>query len=449
MVSRTSKYLRAVAEPLLYANIKWSWEKTRPPPINFLMSKLMQRQDLTRRVKSLAIAADYFDENLERSEPLPEIAVAQEQLAEFAARVDAMGVSDRDAWIAELERGSMDALVALLLSQLPNLTSFHLEGGAARESRFLGQVLNSALCSRNNHSFPTFWRLRDVLFQPPVPGELDQPPFPGNVADVLSFFYLPALQRLVIGLDSPPLGFAWPGAAHPECSNLTTMSLSGVREGPLGQILSCTRHLRTLHWEWWYHPVHHGSALSSHRRSPATIDLKQIAADLSHVRATLESLTIWAECGVGYYEGDYPALGIRGSLNALTRFEKLKFFEVPTAFLLGFAADNSKRLEDFIPRNIEHLVLQDDLWSLEGQYTLTDQDLLLAIEDWLERRRDSREINPCLLRFTLLLRHTDEDDEEWRQSEQNQLKQLFFNTGVELSILKYPFDPHPSFLRLP
>lgn len=59
-----------------------------------------------------------------------------------------------------------------------------------------------------------------------------------------------------------------------------------VREGHLGQLLSSTRGLRNLKWSWGYRPDIPDDFVTN------TIDLDQIATDLSHIQETLTELTI-------------------------------------------------------------------------------------------------------------------------------------------------------------
>jgi hypothetical protein len=56
----------------------------------------------------------------------------------------------------------------------------------------------------------------------------------------------------------------------------------------------------------------------------------------------------------------------------LVNFDQLKTLQISLAFLVGFAEDKTKRLQDVIPRNVEFLTITDDLalqnWDEVGEW---------------------------------------------------------------------------------
>jgi hypothetical protein len=56
----------------------------------------------------------------------------------------------------------------------------------------------------------------------------------------------------------------------------------------------------------------------------------------------------------------------------LVNFGQLKTLQIFLAFLVGFAEDKTKRLQDVIPRNVEFLTITDDLalqnWDEVGEW---------------------------------------------------------------------------------
>lgn len=99
-----------------------------------------------------------------------------------------------------------------------------------------------------------------------------------------------------------------------------------------------------------------------------TVDLDQIAAALSQVRGTLTELTITADCQPGVNGQLFPGLEAVGLLRALVNFDRLKTLQIPLAFLVGFAQDETKRLQDFTRRNVEFLTITDDLALQNSDY---------------------------------------------------------------------------------
>lgn len=59
-------------------------------------------------------------------------------------------------------------------------------------------------------------------------------------------------------------------------------------------------------------------------------------------------------------------------MTALVNFGQLKTLQISLAFLVGFAEDKTKRLQDVIPRNVEFLTITDDLalqnWDEVGEW---------------------------------------------------------------------------------
>ena len=117
-----------------------------------------------------------------------------------------------------------------MLSYLPNLTSLRLGPNFTKQSILLGIVLRAALCEPNNPSLPRFERLPDVFFDCGV----DSLKHMVNTIDVLLLFYLPAVSNISVGIDNPDTVFEWPGGTPPGTSEISALSLAGIRELHLG-----------------------------------------------------------------------------------------------------------------------------------------------------------------------------------------------------------------------
>ncbi|KAK5659313.1 hypothetical protein OQA88_1406 [Cercophora sp. LCS_1] len=251
----------------------------------------------------------------------------------------------------------MDALIALLISRLSNLSVLHLEPSVAKESRILGEMLISTLCvgpQPSDNNLPTFSRLRNVIFLPSLPGWSWRGwMMPGNTKDMLAFLYPPNLEHLHVRLDNP-LSFSWPAAAAPPCNNLTSMKLSGIREGPLGQLLRATKRLQVLDWEWWYDPhADHDRDEDgeAQRINTPLVALDQIAADLGRVRSQspVERTTM-----------GFSDIEIQGPLDGLRSFDRLAHLEVPLVLLIEFTRHGQDRLDTCFPVGLESVTINDD-----------------------------------------------------------------------------------------
>ncbi|KAK4452715.1 hypothetical protein QBC34DRAFT_377210 [Podospora aff. communis PSN243] len=441
---RTNSSLCNVAQPLLYSSVeltwkeshKLAWKESHTPPIAPLLSTLPRRPDLAGNVKKLKMDGDAFVGDWFLSRQPPKISIAEEHSIEFTTYIDDLQLPNRDDWVAALQQGTMGVLVALVVSRLQNLSSLHLESGVIKESRFLGEMLAFALCEpEHNGKIPTFERLSDVTFLPALPG--DGWVMPGNTKDALTLFYLPNLKSLNARLDNP-MHFTWPASgAPPACDNLTSMKVSGIREGrPLDHLLRATQYLEALDWELWYDPIAHENQHRHHRYSTTVIDLDHIAAGLSHVRATLRSLRISVACGQNDY-GDYPDLNVQGSLDGLRSFQTLTHLEIPLILLIGTRRDERDRLDTCFPADLEYLTINDDGWHY-GDYDLPDVVVFPLIEAWLARWATW---TPRLRKFTWLLNITDED---WGPAEREQLRNACLLTGMDVEIIRR----EPDFPRL-
>ncbi|KAH6724892.1 hypothetical protein BKA61DRAFT_589404 [Leptodontidium sp. MPI-SDFR-AT-0119] len=76
---------------------------------------------------------------------------------------------------------------------------------------------------------------------------------------------------------------------------LTSIHLRLIRENHLAHLLSVTRALTTLRWDWYYCP----EPPSSHAGSPSLINLDKLAVDLTRLRLTLREPIIGTQSTLG------------------------------------------------------------------------------------------------------------------------------------------------------
>lgn len=431
LVNRT---LRAAAEPCLYATVEWEWmydwvPNVIPPFTRFLRS-IFGRPELGKHVRRLnCYGLSSYGPALRSRRP-PKIPVDETVADDAAALIAELHVPFAELWEQELRVGTMDAYIGLLLLQLPRLTRLSMHPNFAKESRILGMVLRSSLCSNQSTSIPpALQQIRDVSFVNYIDSaEANIHQVIQNTGDVSTFFYLPNLESLEISIHNTR-EFAWP-CEPPRPSKLTSLNLSGIREGCLGHILEVTKSLTMLHWQWIYNEGYTGPLNSS------TMNFDKIFADLTHVRDTLTELIIEAE-NVGRFG---PAsLETQGSRCHLRRFSNLKALNCPQFFLLGKLGSRTHRLADVLPINLEHLTINDDM-NLMLEMEHHDKALLQALQDWL---RFPKLTAPNIRSFRLQLR---ESDEAWGPDMRQQLRAICATAGVEVEISK-SFDdliPAPS-----
>ena len=108
-----------------------------------------------------------------------------------------------------------------------------------------------------------------------------------NTKDLLPLFYFPNIKTVRATIDNPSLVDAslWTAAYKPMPSNLTSLHRTCVCESFLAEILSATKTLRCLRWEWYYQPE--SSPLDDPVHVSAVIDLDQFAVAVAEVQDTL------------------------------------------------------------------------------------------------------------------------------------------------------------------
>jgi hypothetical protein len=429
-----NKMRRTIAERFLYSKIQMTWLKPdRPPPIAQLLRTLLSRPQLAAYITTVHLDSNLYDQYHHLFQfTIPKLPVSGAELDQPIAFIRGTGAPYSDLWIQELRQGSIDAFVALLLAQLSNVRYLYLANDFTRQSALVGMVLRSAICELVDYGLPDFRHLRDVTFLKPECQDCARDMKVKTTQDVLPFFYLPSVQRLSASIENPA-EFTWPAAHLPVPSKLTSLELTIVREAYLGELLALTPNLETLRWHWYF-----DYGVIDKFTTPI-VNLDWIVAVISRVRGTLTDLTLSAECGLGGGDQFLPGIKIVGSLQRMVGFDKLKRLQVPWPFLVGFAQDMTKRLQDVIPRNIEFLTITDDL-NLQNEggmvkalprWEWTDDAMLGLLQSWL---KDWKACTPHLRGITLLLSWN--DDNEWSPRMRDQLRELGAHAGVPLELIE-------------
>ncbi|KAE8377162.1 hypothetical protein BDV26DRAFT_293462 [Aspergillus bertholletiae] len=398
-LSLVNKDFRQIAEPFLYSRIRWNWREARPPPITQFIRTMLSRPELAAYITDA-----YLDGQISWEEfrfKFPKIPISSAELDAASVFIRGSGVPYSDLWIEELRQGRTDAFVALLLAQLPNLKCLYLANIFTRQSTLIGMLFQSATCGSTDYRLPDFRHLRDVFFLHPTSEDELRGKKIKNTEDTLPLFYLPNVQRISASIENP-VQLTWPAAQLPVPSKLTSLALTTIREAYLGKLLAVTRDVETLHWHWSYQFVMGDEFITP------TIDLDGIGAAISHVRGTLSDLTITAVASSDSCSIYIPGVETTGSLHAMVNFDKLKRLQIPWSFLVGFTQKTTKRWQDLMPRNIEVLVITDDLRDenedgIEPEYPEWEWDhpsMLGVLQSWM---KNWKAYTPHLRRISLVL----------------------------------------------
>ncbi|KAF9883744.1 hypothetical protein FE257_002998 [Aspergillus nanangensis] len=160
-----SKDLRAVAEPLLYSKIQWTWQDGHhPPPITQLLRTIISRPQLAAYITNVYLAGNFFrGQDFRRK--IAQIPLLGAELDGAITFIQRTGVPYIDLWIQELRNGTADAVIALLLAQpLLNLRCLYLGPVFIRQTALIGMVLRSSILQPMDYQLPDFQHLQDVTF---------------------------------------------------------------------------------------------------------------------------------------------------------------------------------------------------------------------------------------------------------------------------------------------
>ncbi|KAK8005724.1 hypothetical protein PG990_011761 [Apiospora arundinis] len=342
------------------------------PPVTIFLCSILGNPQLAAYVQTLRLAGDdSFYDDWRFHESLPKLSWngTGSTLDRAVSLVTELPLPYTQAWVRGLQEGTMDAIIALILTRLPNLRSLVTTANFTKEMTLQGAMFHSALCGQNRVGWLShfdqlgevcadFYRSYNHGFNP-------------NTDILLSLFYLPAIQTLDILLDNPAK-FSWPAAIAPDTTNLTSLTLRHVRESALKEILSCTKRLIKLDWQFLY----------------SEPDLDVLVDALAPVRDTLKDLTIRADA-IQPAQLDYEELiEVRGSLEGLVEFNKVERLQVPLPFLAGRLIPNNRfRVSERLPKNVRMLVIGDDLRDFGDMFLDEDDwdynEIVLNLRDWL------------------------------------------------------------------
>ncbi|RJE18279.1 hypothetical protein PHISCL_09383 [Aspergillus sclerotialis] len=428
-----NRNFHAIAEPLLYSKIQWSWQhKKRPPPILQFLQTIISRPELAVHVTNIQLEGKYLSNN-GNTYSIPLIPVSGAELDKEIEFIQRSGVSYSDVWIQELRKGVTDAAVALLLAQLLNLRRLVHESVFLQRSTLIGMVLRSTICESGKYRLPSFPHLRHVSVLSQVWWDrAREAENVQNTPDFLPLFYLRNVECMSVSIKSSA-AFEWPVAYLPEPSRLTSLHLTSVREAHLSDMLQVTKNLRKLSWEWYY-----DYGLDDEFNKPI-VYLDHIDSALSHVPPTLRELNISADIGIGGNDCWYPGVSIKGSLHKMADLHHVKRLQIPLAFLVGFVQDTTKQLQDMMPRNIEFVTLTYDLCIQEDpqrrpdmpEWDWEDSGVLGLLQSWLGFWKSC---TPCLCGILLIVESPEEHIGVWDSDMIRRLSDLSIRSGIQIDI---------------
>lgn len=445
-ISRCCKRLRERAVPSLYNSLEWTWNsvprygKLSSPPVHLLLRSLVENRQMGAYVKylnfstSCRLSSKRSPGSLWEQGEQPKCTV--DELRVLKDYVHELELPSKTLWTTALETGNINVFIALVLSQLTNLRTLHLSTECHVDTPFLGLLFRRALISSAPCAgFSTFSHLQRVEF-PPIRWHAMPAYATVSEEQVTSLFYLPAIQTIDAVLYPERSNFSWPGDERPHASTLTTLKLPccAVDQTALLHLLSAAPKLRTLVYDY-VADMHPPSELCDNLH----FDLAQLSQALRQVRTTLTHLSL----SIKFFIGDGPTetgprgihWGIKNRFGGLHEFGNLKSLSIPFVVLFGLSETprSVDRLDGLLPRSIQHLCLTDDSvpW---GAYRWPARACLERLGDYLvDRKCTVPELER--LDLDLLVSHA----HEWDEDEQEELREMCEEAGVQCEVYKEDF----------
>ncbi|KAM7208146.1 hypothetical protein V8F20_001426 [Naviculisporaceae sp. PSN 640] len=407
--------IRCLAERYLYSSIDFTLKPVGDPNerrfvhLLPLLRTVLRRPELTNYIRAITYPEKWWHSSRLWSHPAPEWAILPDSpLQEAIAFVETTALPYTGSWIMGLRRGSVDAYLAVLLTQLPSLQRLSLGGDvfiqgdiiqSDSHATLLGLVLRSLLVP----SYPSIpgaqpgslVRLQSIHLVRFLHPYFEIPRIKvQNTNEVLPFFYLPAIKSVDLSFSVvlPSPDEFWPtGSPTPvPLAKLTSLTLRDLREPQLGRLLSITPNLQSLHWEWNLYD----EGLSLAYNVPV-VDMDLIMSALNHVKPTLTELNIRAQHR-SLSHGSMISGGIihvqnPGRARELANFPRLTKLAIPLGFITGFnlplKADNEHFFPGGLPRTLEYLTLTDDLFPNNINDSRDGPAYLALVLPWLQNLR--------------------------------------------------------------
>jgi hypothetical protein len=329
-----SKLFHNLCEPLLYRSIEYKG----PRALQSLVSRLVNRPDLARRVQYLSLKEIYPISNI----PLDPIDPADLSLYKAIIENATTDESFRSSWIRDLEHGNKDALINILLLLVPNVKEmqwwtdiplymdlFRHETKTPTQTKMLSQLRELYVCSG---------------------GELDF-----GAAELQHFTALPSLTRFEceMAVDRGPFEMSIEPGSLRSLSDIQLYQ-SMVSDEHLNTLIRGCKSLRRFAIEFTEHLA---------EDTIQSFDLDTIGDSLQQHKYTLQSLKIDMEDLSE--DPEFDTHFVKGRLCSLRDFTRLRHVELSQRALIG-TGPHPRRLIETLPANIETLVIRKADASIIG-----------------------------------------------------------------------------------
>jgi hypothetical protein len=424
-LSITCISLYSVLEPEIYQTIGWTWHhssKMNSRPIDVLLCTIMDKPQRATWVKNINFRELGFGDK-------PFLGVGKfsdEEVRCVRLLLESAQFPDIEEWIDDLRQGSIDAVLAVILMQLCNLSSLTIDlflrhdddmAYVTPNTSRIGQFLRHAMLAPASASLARLTHLEQLNWPSAnFPGPMC---FlrPTDMSYAQPLLGLPALQRLSVKIDQQPFGripkYPW---TIPVAKHLTTLQLrfSTVSFTALEGILSSAPSLAALDIE-----------CSRDMGCLEAGDLWSFNGEallnaLTRCSSTLKAARI--VCTVNDPILDVPVSEFFPSpLGSLSQLYNLETVEICLPLLLGISNISVDAIQVAMPASLERIIIREDGYNIVDASRLKDVVNGLAIEKYSNPPR-LKHVGLCV------------DLKAWDRKNIGYIEDIFQASGLELIV---------------
>lgn len=170
----THSQLHKLARPFLYSSVDLAWkfkERKWTNTVVPLLRTILGQPELAKCIRTVTYTKEKRHPYWRQASTT--IDIPESPLKEAIAFVKQTELPYRDSWLDRIHERTIDAYLAVLLTQLPCLRALHLGPDLFVEHGILGQVLRSLLCGTTGNNPPAS-NSDGVAFPGVLPGSLSR-----------------------------------------------------------------------------------------------------------------------------------------------------------------------------------------------------------------------------------------------------------------------------------
>ncbi|KAE9379556.1 hypothetical protein N431DRAFT_159357 [Stipitochalara longipes BDJ] len=354
-IALCSRRLNNIISPLLYRTFTQGW---KPAVLPILLRTVMEKPIIGAEIKHLILTEIIQDDDggLDMSGYSPQnFERCQTAIRSFELSINKLG------WMTELEQGSWDAVVSLLLFFLPSLEGIEIESDGLSQCKYLHQIIQHMTFNQRIKS--PVGKAHSLKHLQRFSIDYWDTEWGMGVQVILPYCAIPSIETVRASMLEDEVN--WANHLPTESYLVRNLRIhnSSVHGLTIRNLLTCFVALQRLYYD-------HGSATVG----MADFLPQRIGEGIAHLHDSLEELTLF---GTEYDE--ISGEEARGSLGSLAEFKKLRCIGTEAEVLfsrLDFASAKPK-LINILPASLETLVIRlcdDDIYSQLREFVRHGKD---------------------------------------------------------------------------